>query len=269
MKMFFGLVVMAVLAPAVMAQPQLVMSEPFNYVNDAALNAVWNANATAPGPLPYRLDLAFGDPAPSYWMNPVVSGAPTGNRLARNLGGSFNGTDEFPLIFSMDFYLEDSGGPPNYWNLARSYVELRGYSGGSYGIGTLDNLLALGVNSNSDDGQYSVQYYQGRALYTPSVPLADWLTIRDAPVGKRALGWHELLVAVDSDSFDFYVDDVLGESVLRGAGNFPFNCVVLGSGYTTGGWDSWADNVRVEIVPEPASLVVMALGGLALLRRRR
>jgi hypothetical protein len=72
---------------------------------------------------------------------------------------------------------------------------------------------------------------------------------------------------VNSSEVRFFVDGILAEIEAR-PNNFGFDSVGLGSHITANGWDAWADNLVVEIVPEPASLSLLLLGGLALLRRR-
>ena len=247
-----------------LAPGALALTETFNYADQAAFAAVWNGNATAPGTLPYALDLTVGNPLPSYGMFAPTANS-TATRAALNLGGNFDGTDATPLEFSLDFQLE-LGGVGTFWSGARQYIELRGYDGGGYGLGTLTNLIALGAYNNSDDSAFSTQKYQARALGTPDIPATDWATLTAAP--SRSDGWHNLKVVIDSNSFDFYVDGTLGKSVARGT-IAPFNCIVLGSGYTSAGFDAWADNVTLVNTPEPTTLALLVMGGLALARRRR
>jgi len=50
--------------------------------------------------------------------------------------------------------------------------------------------------------------------------------------------------------------------------NFGFDTIVLGSDLTANGHQAWVDNVSLAIIPEPASLALLVIGGLALVRRR-
>ncbi|MGE3180751.1 MAG: PEP-CTERM sorting domain-containing protein [Phycisphaerae bacterium] len=232
-----------------------ILNETFDYADNASLNAAWNASASNPT---YTLDTGFGNPAGSYMMT-----APTVNfqgRLAMNIG-AVDGTDAAPLRFSMDMYLAD-GGESTFWNGARHYVELRGYEFDGFGAGALQNLLALGVNNAADDG-FNGAFYSGRVTFG-----SNWSSLNDeAGAPQRSAGWHNLALEIGSTSISFYVDGILAEVEAR-PNAFNFDTVVLGSDLTAAGWNSWVDNVRVEIVPEPASLSLLALGGLAMLRRR-
>lgn len=245
----------ATLALAGSAFAGTVLNETFDYADNAALNAAWSASGSNPS---YTLDPAFGNPAGSYMLT-----APTANfqgRLAMNIGAQ-DGTDANPLRFSVDMYLAD-GGASTFWNGARHYVELRGYEFDAFGAGALENLLALGVNNNADDG-FDGSYYSGRVTFG-----SNWNSLNDEPgAPQRSAGWHNLALEVGSSSISFFVDGILAEVEAR-PNAFNFDSVVLGSDLTAAGWNAWIDNVRVEIVPEPASLSLLALGGLALLRRR-
>jgi len=237
----------------------VLVDEPFNYADNAAFNAVWNANAN-PNDF-YTMDGTFGNPLPSYKMP-----SPTANftgRSALNLGGDFNGTDANPLVIAFDFYLSDAGAA-TLWNGARHYVELRGYSGDAFGVGSLENLLAMGVYNATDapDGAHSNVYYQGRVTFG-----SGWSTLNDLGGPGRATGWHRLQIAVTSTQVQFSVDGVLAEVESR-PNALGFDNVVLGSDLTAAGHTAWVDNLSVVIVPEPASLALLALAGLFIRRRR-
>jgi hypothetical protein len=247
------------IAGASSAFAQVLIDEAFDYPDNASLNAIWNANVAGPQPS-YSLDTAFGNPAASYNMpNPAANG--TGSRLARNLGGNFNGTDANPLEMSFDMYLTDAGAT-SLWNGARHFVELRGYAGDAFNSGALENLLAMGVFNSSAD-THSNTFYQGRVTFG-----SDWSTLNEEPgVVGRGTGWHRMTISVGSTQVRFLVDGILAEVENR-PNAFGFDNVVLGSGLTAGGHGSWIDNLRVEVVPEPMSGLLLILGGVALLRRR-
>ncbi len=233
------------------------LNETFDYADNAGLQAAWNGSSSNPT---YTLDPAFGNGAGSYHMP-----SPTANfqgRLAKNLGGDFNGTDAEPLVFSLDMYLCPLGAG-SLWNGARHFVELRGYSGDAYGSGSLQNILALGLNNASSDA-FSNQWFQGRVWLG-----SEWVSLDENPLTPgRSAAWHNLKAVIKSSTVDFYVDGVLAETEAR-ANSYGFDTVVLGSDLTANGQQVWVDNVRVEVVPEPATLALLGLGGLALLRRRR
>jgi hypothetical protein len=162
---------------------------------------------------------------------------------------------------SFDMYLTDAGAT-SLWNGARHFVELRGYAGDAFNSGALENLLAMGVFNSSAD-THSNTFYQGRVTFG-----SDWSTLNEEPgVVGRGTGWHRMTISVGSTQVRFLVDGILAEVENR-PNAFGFDNVVLGSGLTAGGHGSWIDNLRVEVVPEPMSGLLLILGGVALLRRR-
>ncbi|GJM24623.1 MAG: hypothetical protein DHS20C16_10380 [Phycisphaerae bacterium] len=248
---------LALTAPA---SATLVLNETFDYADNASLNAVWNASGSNPD---YALDTGFGNGQPSYGMP-----SPTGNfqgRLARNLpGGPIQATDLEPARIKFDFYLDDAGAA-NSWVGARHYVELRGYENGAYADGGLQNLLAIGVtNSVTAPEAHNNSFYQGRVTFG-----SNWNTLDEGAAPNRAAGWHEMAIVITGTEVRYLVDGILSEVEAR-PNNFLFDSVVLGSDLTANGHAAWVDNLMVETnVPEPATLALLAMGGVAVLRRRR
>ena len=211
--------------------PVTALSEPFeSYADQAAFEGSWSDT----GASEYTLDAAAGNPGKSLLM-PSPS-ANTLGRYYRNLGGDYNGSDSEPLTFQFDFWL-DLAGAPN-WAGARHYCELRGYSGGSYGAGTLQNLIAIGVYNLSAD-TWSTTRYQGRVMGG-----TEWQTLDEAGAPSRQGGWHKLRAEIATTQIRFYVDGVLSETEARPDQN-PFNCVVLGSDLTANGFVARVDNIEV------------------------
>lgn len=253
----FSLVVLLT-APA---SATLIFDESFDYANDAALDAAWAASGTS-NPT-YFLDTAFGNTQPSYKM-PNLTATNT-NRLAYNLGADYNPTsDAQPLDFSIDIYMPvDGSSSTTLWTGARLYVELRGYSGNAYGSGSLQTIVGLGLNNTSTDF-FSNRYFQARVgttstFYTLDAQLSSSGTY-------RTTGWHTLKASIKASTIDFYLDNVLAETITR-PNTYGFDSLLLGSGYTSGGWDFWTDNINISMLPEPATLIILGIGAL-LLRRK-
>lgn len=217
--------------------PTMLVSDNFeSYADQAAMEAVW----TDSGNSEYQLDATFGNSGKSVRMP-----SPSADLLgvySRGLGGTFPGTDAEPLVFQYDLYLDPTGSPS--WTDARHFCELRGYSGGAYGNGTLQNTVAIGLNNASID-TFSTTRYQG---YVADAGMqAQWHSLdAQAAAPSRSSGWHKMKMTVKSTQIDFAIDGTLAESVAR---TLPagFNCVVLGSDLTAGGHQSYVDNVQVYV----------------------
>lgn len=92
--------------------------------------------------------------------------------------------------------------------------------------------------------------------------------------GTIGFGWHEFEVSKIGDDVEWMID---GLSIARFT-----DPTLAGDNVFVGYWDVFAsisdnpalsfgvvDNIRVEVIPEPTSLSLAALGGLVLLGRRR
>ena len=211
-----------------------------SYASHSAFKAVWTDTYRSE----YVLDLGFGNAAPSLRM-PLPSSNFNG-RFWRNLGGKITPNDGLPLTFTFDMHLDAAGAPG--WNNARHYCELRGYSGGSYGQGSLQSLVAMGIYNGSGDA-FSTLKYQGR-LYSPGLGDAWYTLDAEASAPNRTAGWRHMKIVVTTSQVRFYIDNQLAEVVPRNVA-YPFDTVVLGSDLTANGHEVYVDNVRVTGPPPP------------------
>ena len=171
------------------------------------------------------------------------------DRMWRNLGGEFAGTDAEPLRFEFMVQMDDT---TDWW--CRQYIEIRGYSGAGYGDGDLEELIALGCTSSgvADTGLYSARVVTGD----------NWFNLQTA----RSTEWTRLTALVKTSTVEMYVNGNLEYTSPRAEG-FTIDSVVVGSGLSSR-VEMWFDDLNIDIIPEPASLSLLALGALALLRRR-
>src|SRR3972149_5944399 len=180
------------------------------------------------------------------------------------------------LVWSFDFYDVNPTNAPsrNYSNLQDTTAP-----------GSTNQLVAMGFNNNQTGANSGGPFYMARLLgYTVSTtPDPDggptesgtlgagaFFKLNDfGTAGARSLGWHNLKVIMGtndglSTDYAFYVDNVLAEMVSNigtAASIRSYDNIALGSGLSNASTEVFFDNVRLEVVPEPAT---MALAGILL-----
>jgi|694.fasta_scaffold00410_43 hypothetical protein len=225
------------------AETVIFLEDFESYTDSAGIQAAWGLFTQNPH---YTLDTVEGNPGKSLRMD-----SPAANNLGRfirNLPSIAEATASKNVVFSVDMLLDPvTGPPPNFWNNARQFVEIRGYSGGSYNSGSLTQLLALGV-FNSTINPTSNLYYQGRVTIPGTI---GWQTLNSEGVNtvyQRATGWRNLKAVISLTDVKFYVNDTLCH-VTGAPGSTKFDSAALGSGITSAGISAWVDNFKVSEVP--------------------
>jgi len=149
------------------------------------------------------------------------------------------------LVWAFDF--EDTVGDTA---MPRQYGQLLAGSGG------LSELISM--------GQYNAPpsvatYYQARVAFGGP----NWFNLNTV----RTPGWHRFEAHIYAGTVDFYVDGALDTAGVTHAGGDWYQARI-GSGLSSTGGEASYDNYLLELVPEPGSLALLMLGGLALIRRR-
>lgn len=243
-KAIAGLGCAAVMAFATSANAAVIFEDDFeSYADTAAMQAVWGAAGLG------TLDNALGNPGQSMahpgGADNIVT-VPVQQASAGN-----------PLVYTADIY--DDGTSAN----KRMTAGLR-FSG-------VANLLEMGMYN-------SPSHYAVRAV----LPGPNWaaFTLTDDggnPINNEPVqGWHRFQLVHDGSNATFTVD--LGSTgIINGTLVLPavwnangVDSIRLGgpSSLSSPGGGANFDNVKLEIVPEPATLALMGLGGIAMLRRR-
>ncbi len=187
----------------------------------------------------------------------VFSNGDLARRHYHNFGMTVTPSDLNPLI--ADFWMS----VPEVNNNARQYCEVRGYGGGAYNQGTLNELYAIGMYN----GTSGPTYYQARVAFGGP----NWIDLNLPGAPTRQAGWHHFKIEMLGQGvINFYVDDFLSGTATDTSPT-PLDDFILGSGLTsnpTVPQSSYYDDVNVDVVPEPAALALLALGLVAGLRRR-
>lgn len=236
---------------AASASAQVYIHDDFEgYADQAGVNAAW--------PLVSNAMVWTTDQSHSA-THSMFSSGDLARRQWRSLGAGVAPTNANPLV--AEFWML----VPATNNNARHYSELRSYASDACGVGALEDLYAIGLWNAAPT---TPGFFQGRAPFAGLGAGNDWFNL-SVP---RTAGWHKFAIEiVGGNTVNYYVDNVLGATIVdtAGGGVNTLDCFVLGSGLTsTGAQSVYFDDVHVERTPEPASLALLALGALSLLRRR-
>jgi hypothetical protein len=263
------------MAFAAAANATVIVNDTFDtYADQAAFNAVW---------VPYtavsaNLTNAQAASAPNSVGVPGSTSQTTNDYRVRHTFAETTFDTTTQLVFSFDFYDSAPAASP-----ARNYVNLQD----SASPGATNQLVSLGLNNNQTASNSGGNYYMARILGY-NVPAVDpdggpnesvtgsgaYFKLNDFGVGLRSAGWHNLKVVMSTSDgtttdYEFYVDGQLAERV-SGVGTVirSYDNIAIGSGLTNANTAAYFDNIRLEVVPEPATIGLLALGGLFLRRRQ-
>ncbi len=284
-RLLFSVVAMALLTmTSGRALATVVVSDNFDsYANQAAFEAVWTPIGTV-APISAVLSTAQSVSAPNSVQVPGYTTASGSYRNRQSFAETGNVAAGGPsLEFSFDFYDVGTTASPSP---QRNYVNLQDTTA----PGATNQLVSLGMNNNQTSTQSGGNYYMARILgYTNPTTDPDggpaesvtgaaiYFKLNDFGVGLRSAtaAWVNLKVVLSTDDgasvdYAFYVNNVLAEKVSNvgtAASIRSYDNIVLGSGLSNGGTQTFFDNVLLETVaavPEASSFFAVGLVGLGL-----
>jgi hypothetical protein len=210
-----------------------------SYADQAAFDAAWGTGQ-------------FLDQGKGYLSDQSTTNKPgPTSAVSMLIGEEMVADDVTPLVLEVMVDVDVL----HWWTRHWVRLEARDASGG------LEDLVMLGFNSGNDQTKY-----HGRG---GDDPLWGWYDIGAGtgnPVFDRTTDWRQLTAIIYDTTLEFYVDGVLGTSITK-AGGITYDTVAIGTSYSSQE-QVWFDDLSVYNIPEPGALALLALAGLALLRRR-
>jgi hypothetical protein len=256
-KTFVTITTLSLLTSASCVLAQVIFSDNFDgYADQAAFNAVWNT-ALVGGGGTLSTEQAF---SPFQSIKQGTAAQQSGHDFT-----GVSGSDALPLVWSFEFY--DSTQDNNL----RQFGSLRDatpalaqvISFGAYNDTTLTKDRHTGLSVTAADLN---TYYAVRVAFSGP----GWFILNGPGAPTRSTGWHELKAVFKDTTAEFFVDGVNALSDLTtpyagAAGAMTFDRVLVGSGLSSANGVGYYDNVLVQVIPEPSSMVLGLLGGLGLL----
>lgn len=244
-------------APALSAQ--VIVNETFDYADQAALDANWTL-----GTSPLTLNTGVGNPSPSV-SNP---GTTTSPNIWAGSTFSLTPTDTNPIRITGDILSDGAVGsvttiglrtganPLFEMGLYRSFdnlqtgpdsSEILSPAGSGFGVRT----LSIGQDLNGQDWVKMGDYYNGSARFESTIGGMSVTTRVDVGIDGT---WDFTYTETGTTPIGAFTDLRIHAPATTAAG-------------TTG---AIVDNLRLEVVPEPSTYALFALGGLilAFVRRR-
>jgi hypothetical protein len=237
------------LAAASAASATVIIWDDFeSYANTAALNAVWPKGVGTDA----DTYLATGNNGPTWPGQQYVHHTTVAARRDRTFADITVGAGEY-LVWAFD-YLDTVGSTTS----PRQYGQLLSRDPN----GTLVELIAMGMyNTVTKPGQvFNATKYQARVAFGPG---QGWFNLN----ASRSVGWHRFEAHIYPTTVDFFVDGNPDVAGLPHNGQLWYQARI-GSGLSSAGGQAGYDNYLLELVPEPASLLLVLMGGLGMLRRR-